>query len=194
MSPARPRSDFFGKNKRSGRATVDDDALITRYVRDKWTLAKCAKAFDTTQGHVRDILTAHDIEIRAFPRSADLDEQQVLRMYDQYDAVQPIASVLNTDPARVREILDRHGVEIGAGSKPHLLWDEPSDPSPSDLLRPAQAAQVLGESKDFLYRATINGQIRAADRTEGGMRLYRRREVEELKRRLTRNEGEEYGC
>jgi hypothetical protein len=193
MSPARPRSDFFGKNKRSGRPTVDEDALITRYVRDHWTLGRCAESFGTTEGHVKSILVEHDVEINVFPKTAILDEQRVLRMYGPL-SIQSIALTLGTNPGRIVEILERHDVKIGEGSKPHLMWNDLDDPSPSDLLHPTQAAQILGKSKDFLWWASVRGQIRAARKAEDGMRWYRRSDVEKFRDRLTQNEGEEYRC
>jgi hypothetical protein len=183
-----PRTAYFSKSKRKGRPEVDEGALVKRYVRDKWNLGQCANRFSTTESHVREILAAHDVAIRASPRMADLDEDAVLRMYDRDPNTHLIATALGTDHARIKAIVEKHSAEIaGTGSKPRL-WYEPEIPSPSDLLHPAQAAQVLGRAKDFLYQATLNGQIKEASRTEGGMRLYRRDAVEDLRDRLTNDE------
>jgi hypothetical protein len=163
--------------------------VVKRYARDRWTLLQCVTRFGITETHVRKILAAHDVEIRVTRAAVLVDESRVLRMYDNACALHVIASSLSTSDERVKAVLAKHGREIGRAPHPHL-FNEPEEPGPNDLLRPSQAAQILGESERFLYRLSVQGEIRVADRAETGMRWYLRRDVEEFKKRLAQSDEE----
>jgi len=173
---------------RSTPPAVDEQALIRRYTRDRWSMAACARRFSISLYHAREILTRNDVEIRVPGRTASLDENDVVRAYRKHRSLNYVARVMHTTAERVQAILDEHGEphgvhtpppDIGAGQRPVLaryLQRPPAEPSLADLLRVCQAARMLGIREGYLKAAARAGQIHET-RSPGGQRQYTRRDL-----------------
>jgi hypothetical protein len=180
---------------RSAEPAVDEQALVRRYTRDGWPVAACARRFSISAGHARAILARNGVAIRRPGRAGLPDEDAVVRAYRKHRSVKYVAKVLHTSEENVLAILDKHGEphgihtpppNIGTGQRPILARFRqvpPVEPSPADLLRPSQAANMLGVDVGFLKAAATAGRIHETY-SPGGQRRYTRRDVADFGRRL----------
>jgi len=148
---------------------IDEDALVRRYVVNKWSVPQCGKAFQISNDRVRAIVRSHGVELRG--RKKELDPDEVLRAYAQFGNYSTVARLLGTDAARIKEILDDKGVQhrcpgqVAAydnksGRKAARRRRQSAEPSPADLLTPTVAARISGESTRQLRALSNLGQLR----------------------------------
>ena len=180
---------------RKAPPAVDEQALVRRYTRDRWSMAVCARRFSISPDPVRAILESNGIGIRVPGRATTLDEDAVIGAYRKHQSITYVARVMHTSADKVQAILEAHGEphgihtpppHIGTGQRPVLAryrQRPPVPPSPADLLLPSQAARMLGVDERYLKAAAKAGQIHET-RSPGGLRQYTRRDLAESGRRL----------
>lgn len=172
---------------------IDEAAVERKYVHLKWTVARLAREYRASRERIEAILAGRGVELRA---ARELDKDAVLAAYARHRTIQYVADAMGAGAERIRAILDEEGVphadvvrvqgfsnvERRQAARKRRLADEPS---PADLLLPAQAAAVAGVSVRTLAAAARDGQI-SYMRTGSGQRRYVRRDAEDLGRRLHR--------
>ncbi len=158
-----------------GPREVDEDLLVRRYVKARWTIAACARAAGIPRRRARDILVAHDVTIREIPPP---DQDAVVAAYQRQKSMQTVAVALGTSDQKVKEILAARGIQVAPRQRPRL-GTQRQDPAGAGHVTLAEAARVLGRSGRFVKQAAADGRI-GTERDEHGRLRYNRGDVEAL--------------
>ena len=106
------------------RREVDQDALVTRYTRAGWSMARCGRAFGISTGQVGRILLARGVPLRGTP---GLDEAAIVAAYQRHHSVSYLANTLGKKDRVIKAILAAHGVDIQRPPRPSLSRKLPPD-------------------------------------------------------------------
>jgi hypothetical protein len=106
------------------RREIDQDALVTRYTRAGWSMARCARAFGISTDRVRRILRARGVPLRGTPQ---LDEAAIVAAYQRHHSVSYLANALGKEDRVIKAVLAAHGVDIQRPPRPSLSRKLPPD-------------------------------------------------------------------
>jgi hypothetical protein len=106
------------------RREIDQDALVKRYTRAGWSMARCGRAFGISTDRVRSILRARGVQLRGAP---GLDEAAIVAAYQRHHSVSFLANTLGKEDRVIRAVLAAHGVDIQRPPRPSLSRKLPPD-------------------------------------------------------------------
>ena len=106
------------------RREIDQDALVTRYTRAGWSMARCGRAFGISTDQVRRVLLARGVPLRGAP---GLDEAAIVAAYQRHHSVSYLANTLGKKDRVIKAILAAHGVDIQRPPRPSLSRKLPPD-------------------------------------------------------------------
>jgi excisionase family DNA binding protein len=157
---------------------VDEDLLVRRYTKARWTVAECARAAKISGDRARAILLAHNVTLREKPL---LDEAAIVAAYQRQRSIHQVAVGFGTYGEKIKAILDAHGIETH-WCRPELSL-QACGLAPSSRITTAEAARLLGKPRRFIEQAADAGQIRA-ERDERGHPRFIRGDIEAFADRL----------
>lgn len=158
-----------------GPRAVDEDLLVRRYVKARWTIAACARSAGITRRRARDILLAQGIAIREIQPP---DQDTVIAVYQRQKSMQAVAVVLGTSDQKVKEILAARGIQVAPRQRPRLATRRPA-PARAGHVTLAEATRLLGWPGRLVKQAAADGRV-ATERDEHGRLWYNRGDVEAL--------------
>jgi hypothetical protein len=99
------------------RREIDQDALVTRYTRAGWSMARCGRAFGISTNQVRRVLLTRGVPLRGAP---ELDEAAIVAAYQRHHSVSYLANALGKEDRVIKAVLAAHGVDIQRPPRPSL--------------------------------------------------------------------------
>lgn len=184
------KSPYSGRRKLAASASavnLDEKRVVKRYEYLQ-SVSKCAQEFGVSWNTIRAVLRRNGVEVRKPTRSStiEIDENAVVRSYERLGSLHKAAAAQGMSAELVKEIISRNGVPLHTRPTPIVIGASERynisqrrrrqrEPSPADLLRPGEAAAIIGSTAQKLNVACHNGVIK----NYGSVRfpLYRRDEI-----------------